>query len=67
MDRGERDLVSKFAQRLEELLGSAFFRLGIGFLALFNVVDAIVEYLPEQAAEAVCDGPDGSFIAEPWQ
>ena len=49
MDRGERDLVSKFAQRLEEFLVSAFFGLGIGFLALFNVVDAIVE-LPSRAS-----------------
>ncbi len=63
-DWGERDRVSEFAQLLTELLDAALLCLRVGFDALLDLTDSIVEDLPDQSTEPVGDRPNGAFVTE---
>jgi hypothetical protein len=44
-----------------------FERLGVTLGSLLDVVNLLMQDLPNQSAQAVGDGPKGLLITEPWQ
>jgi hypothetical protein len=50
-----------------EVFGTIDEELWFGFDALLDVADSLMKNLPDQAAQAMCDGPDSGLITQTRQ
>ena len=64
-DRAKCDGITELSQSLSQLLSTAFSGLGIGFIALFDVADAVMKNLPGEFPQPMGNQPDVPFVPKP--
>ena len=62
---GEGDGVTEIAHRLGKSLDMPLSGGGSGATAVLDVIDSVMENLPDQFSETMGDCPDGACIGEP--
>ena len=64
---GDLQVIAELTKLFGEGFGAIDQRLGVQAVALFDVMNAFVQDLPNKPAEAVSDGPYGGLVAESRQ
>jgi hypothetical protein len=66
-DGAKCDGITELSQSLSEFLSTAFSGLWIGFIALFDVADAVMKNPPGEFPQPVGHQPDGPFVSKSRQ
>src|SRR5271157_3118218 len=66
-DGAKCDGITELSQGLSQFLSTAFSSLWIGFIALFDVANAVMKNLPGEFPQSVGYQPDGPFVPKPRQ
>ena len=64
---GDVQVVSELSELSCQISSPVHEGLRLRTNAVFDVIDALVQHLPDHPAEAMSDGPYGGLIAEPGQ
>src|SRR5271168_4679193 len=64
-DGAKCNCVAELSQGLSQFLSAAFSGLWIGFIALFDVADAVMKDLPGEFSQPMGHQPDGPFVPKP--
>jgi hypothetical protein len=62
---GDLEVISELTKLFGEGFSAIHQHLGLRAVALFDVMNALVQDLPNKPAEAVSDGPYGGLVAKP--